>query len=276
LNHQDTKAQSFSCEIILEIYFLGVFVTWWSWIYRLDGNFSRFPRAAFALQADVAGGIVAAGDFILGRAVDDDFNCVGFANNLIGVPFARRFFGGWQKHFNSVATIVNRLGAFRAAPKPEIALMIMHSLALDGISPDQIRRRAGIAILHENADAGVDGFGHRRRETPFDGDDVIAVIFFRAQIAVRFAGAFEQAVGDAPRFHRVGVAALVKCPTGEIFAIEKFDAFGLLRIHGQDKHQCKANGRDGFHSRKFNHQVTKTQSIFNRKLYQLGGFVPWW
>lgn len=178
------------------------------------------------MQADVAGGIVAAGDFVHGRAVDDDFHRVGFADGLERVPFTGGFFSGWQRHFYSVPAIVDWFRTGRAALHPKITLMIVHSLALDAIGPDLVCRCVRSAVLHENADAGVNGFGHICRETPFNGDFEIGIFFLRAHITCRFAGALDEAIGNAPRFHRVGVAALKKRPAGKIFAIEKLGVAG--------------------------------------------------
>src|SRR6185437_4669003 len=138
--------------------------------YRLDRHFARFPGAAFALQADVSGGIVAAGDFVHGYAVDDNLNGVAFANGFECVPFTSWFFRRWFRHFDSVLPLRHRFITSGAALQPEIALMVVHALTFDAVRPDGIGRRVRRAVLHEHANAGVDGFRHVRRETPFDGD----------------------------------------------------------------------------------------------------------
>ena len=59
---------------------------------RVERDFSDFNARALALDADRAGRRRAAGDFVHGFAVDDDFNRVTRANARERVPFADGIF----------------------------------------------------------------------------------------------------------------------------------------------------------------------------------------
>src|SRR6185369_10041343 len=152
---------------------------------------------AFALQANVAGRIIATGDLVHRLAVDDDLDGVAFADDGERVPFAGGIFGGGIGHLDAVLALGDGFVTGRAALEPEIALVIVHALAFDAVGPDGIGRRIGSAVLHEDADTGVDGFGHGGGETPFDGHFEIGIFLFRAHVAGGLAGAMQDAVGDA-------------------------------------------------------------------------------
>ncbi len=86
---------------------------------------------------------------------------------------------------------------------------------------------------------------------------VIAIILFRAEITVRFAGAMNDAIGDGPGLRRIAVRSHAKRPAGKILAVEKLDVIrrrdgrlGILRdgrING-NQHEAKQNYLGGdFH-----------------------------
>src|SRR5581483_7269206 len=125
---------------------------------RLQVNLAEVKGAAFALDADVAVGDIHAGDFVHGLAVDDDLHGVAPADALEGGPFAERAFVGRLEHFDSVPAHVGGFLRGNPALEPEVAHVIVHSLAFEAMGPDLLRARRGIAILHEDQHAGVDGF----------------------------------------------------------------------------------------------------------------------
>jgi hypothetical protein len=110
--------------------------------------------------------------------------------------------------------------AFRAHHHEQIALPAGLALVLDAHRPDLVGQ------LHMDEHAGVVFLGRDIQKAPFDGDDVIAVALFRPQIADGRAGAMDDAVGDAPGLHRVGVVFHAKREAVEIRAVEKFDMAG--------------------------------------------------
>ena len=113
----------------------------------------------------------------------------------------------------------------------------------------EINRRIGCAVFHKNANTGVDGIGHGRRETPFHRHLEVGIFFLRAHVAVRFAGAMNQPVRNAPRIHGVGIAPFKKRPASEIFAVEELGADGGIRkaqiATSNDNKRCNS----GFHER---------------------------
>ena len=110
--------------------------------------------------------------------------------------------------------------AFDAGHHEQIALPAGLALVLDARRPDIVGQ------LHMDEHAGVVFFWRDIKKTPFDGDDVIAVTLQRPQITDGRAVAMNEAVGDAPRFHRVGVVSHAKGQAVEIRAVEEFDAVG--------------------------------------------------
>jgi len=183
-------------------------------LHRFQIDFADFKFRAFTLQADEAGRHVAAGDFVHGLAIDDDLDRVAAAGCLVSVPFADRIFGGGLEHFNSILLQIERLAARHAAPQPEIALVVMHPLALDTAWPDSVRQ------LHVHEHAGVAGL----EETPLDGANVIAVNLFRAHETIRLAGAMNEAVGDVPGFFGRGIGTHAKSPAIKIRPVEEVGA----------------------------------------------------
>ena len=63
----------------------------------------------------------------------------------------------------------------------------------------------------------------------------------------------DDAVGDAPGLHRVGVVFHAKCPAVEIRAVEKFDVAGRSDdiLRADDLSQCESEAKrngGGFHA----------------------------
>lgn len=105
-----------------------------------------------------------------------------------------------------------------AAFQKKVALMLKLSLAFDALREDFVGR------LDVDKNAGIIRVRRDFHESPDNGERVIAVTLRRARIAVRLAGAMNDAASDAPGFHRVGVGSHAKRPAGKILAVEKFDA----------------------------------------------------
>jgi hypothetical protein len=156
--------------------------------------------------------------------------------------------------------------AFHAGHHEQISLPTGLALILDARRPDFVGQ------LHVDEDAGVVGLGRDFDEAPFDGDDVIAVTLQRPKITDGRAVAMNEAVRDAPRFHRVGVVLHAKGEAVEICAVEKFDVIVRhnLRRNNFNEYEYETTQQE-FH-KKFNHQVTKTPSFL--LLAFLGVFVP--
>jgi len=108
-------------------------------------------------------------------------------------------------------------GAYQEQQRSFHDLVIVLALNLDALRPDFVRR------LDVDEDAGVVGLGRDFDKTPFDGEKIIAVDLRGAEVAGRFAGAMNDAVGDAPGVLRVGVVLHAKGPAGKILLVEQRD-----------------------------------------------------
>ena len=137
--------------------------------------------------------------------------------------------------------------AFRTGHDEQIALPSGLALVLDAPGPDFVRR------LNINEHAGVVGLRCHFQKAPFDGENVIAIIFCGADVPGRFAGAMNEAVGDGPGHQWVGMIIHAKGPTIKIPAVEKLDAMSrrdhfLRGAFCQRENEAKYNG-GGFHGR---------------------------
>src|SRR5581483_4743142 len=189
---------------------------------RFDVELADFNVAAFALDADFAGGEGAGGAFVHQLAVDVDLDVIAGAKHFDEVPFTDGFFdGGAAFGDGSVGAHALMFLALGAGHADQVALGLVFSLALVAGGPEFV------AGGHVNEDAGVIGFGGDLEETPFDGEFVIAVILLGPHVADGFARVVDDAV-----FHRPGFGDIVaglgeeQLPTCEIPAIEEIDARG--------------------------------------------------
>ena len=179
---------------------------------RLKRDAADLEGSPFGLDANLAGSDIGTGDAVHLLAVDEDRDGVSPANDLVGIPFADGFLGAGHLPQDAVFPI-ERLFDRGPAPNPKIALLVMFALTFDAEGPNLVGR------IDMNEDPGISRLG----EAPLDGDLIVGVRLFGAEITVGFAGASEDAVLDGPDRRRVSVVAQVRDPAGKVLAIEKFN-----------------------------------------------------
>jgi hypothetical protein len=127
---------------------------------------------AFDLQADEAFGEVGAGGLVYFLAVDEDRDRVAVADRGERVPLAGRLLGIGLLAETVAADLAGLLvlefgaaGERGSVPEVEVALVLVHALALDALRPDRV---GGRHVYHH---AGVAGLG----EAPFDREAILLV-----------------------------------------------------------------------------------------------------
>lgn len=193
------------------------------WDKGLEGHLFDFDFAAFALDADVAGGETATGDLVHGLAINEEADAVSRAHNLIRSPFTGRIFIGCAELTNENGFVAGGMAiSADSGMQNKIALMLVLSLALDAFGP------YGVGTLNMDKNAGIVRVWGDFHKPPDDGEIVIVISFFRAHVAVGLAGAVNHTVGHAPGIHGIGVVFHAKGPAVEIVSVEELDAFVLL------------------------------------------------
>ena len=188
-----------------------------NYVERFEGHFFDFDFAAFALDANVAGGEIAAGNLVHQLAVDDEVDAATPTNNLIRPPLARRIFilrsklGNASGFGGECMTIGGDPGV-----QMEIALVLIFALALDALGPYRIRG------LNMDKDARIISVRRDFHETPNDGEFVIMIGILRPGIAVGLAGAMNHAIAHTPGLHGIGIGLHAEGPAVEVLPVKQF------------------------------------------------------
>ena len=172
------------------------------------------------MQAQIAGVEGAFGDFVQEFAVDEGLHFAVQADDFALVPFAHGFFRRLRDEFategdGAVGVFAFVFSGFGTGHEKDVALPRVFALHLHALRPDLVGR------LDVDEDAAVVGLGRDSHKAPFYGEKIVAVNLRAAEVADRFAGAMDEAVGDGPRLRGVGVVFHEEGEAGEIFAVEQ-------------------------------------------------------
>src|SRR5262249_36804102 len=175
------------------------------------------------------------------RAVDFARDFAILADNLGRVPLTDRLASFLQ------GFAIERVFALGAADGEDHAVVAVHALHLDAFRPDlvlalDVHQAAAVAqkllLIFQAVGPGV---------FPVIAEIVVFVALFRVEIAVRLAGAKDNALLDGKSLFRIGVALEDDLKAGEILAVEEpGKAFLVLFFFapGRDKDK-DAEGQHG-------------------------------
>jgi hypothetical protein len=208
---------------------------------RFQSDFLDFDIAAFALDGDVAGCKIAAGNPVHLFAVDEQRDGMATANGLVGAPIAGGIFVGRTDLGDVGGAFAGHSIAVRtdAGMQHHITLVLVLALEFDALRPDFVRR------LGMDEHAGVVGMRRDFDKAPNPRELVVVVALRGARVAVGPAGAMNHAIGHAPGLFGRRVAPHAKRPAVEIGAVEKFDGGRLWRRGGLAAGQEKKGERKG-------------------------------
>jgi hypothetical protein len=197
----------------------------------LEGAAFDLEGATFDLQTDEALAQVGAGSLVYFLAVHNNRDTVLITDAGEGVPLADGLFLAFAGTADAVAAYRARILVLEfsavlnrgAVPEIEVALAVVHALALDALRPD------GVGRCHVDDHSGITGLG----EAPLDREAILFIALLSAQEAVRLTGADEEVILYAPGL--LGGRFGKNDPTGGVFAVEEFGfGRGRDRVVGGD------------------------------------------
>lgn len=181
---------------------------------RFNLQIAEFHRFAFRLQSDGAGTDGCAGDFILQHAIDAHSHGVAAANDVVGIPFSKRFLGTWLLVWNKMA-LGRRTVCLGATIAADFARIAGKQLRLKAGWPDPV----SAGDVQKNA--AVAGTG---RKTPLHVQPVVAISLQRPRVTFRSALAQDNAIGHRPDGCGGYVCVLgYKRPTRKVLAVEQLN-----------------------------------------------------